>query len=75
MITMACFENHRELDYSWWRHPMEAFSASLAFLCGEYTDHRWIPRTSLWSAPGQTTKQTFETQVIWETIVVIMTSL
>ena len=49
---------------SWWRHQMEIFS-DLIFrlidpLCGEFTGHRWIPRTKasdaelwcfLWSAP------------------------
>ena len=39
-------------------------------LCGEFTGHRWIPRTKasdaaprlfLWSAPGQTDEQTIET--------------
>ena len=29
---------------SWWRHQMETFSALLA-LCGESTEHRWIPLT------------------------------
>ena len=50
-------------------------------LCGEFTGHRWIPLTKaidaelwffLWSATEQTTKQTVETQVIWDAIAVIM---
>ena len=52
--------------------------------CGEFTGRRWIPRTKagdtelwyfLWSVPEQTTKQTVETQVIWDAIAVIMKSL
>ena len=67
---------------AWWRQQMEAFSASLAF-CGEFTGHRWIPCTKvsdtelwyfLWYALEQTTRQTVETQVIWNAIAVIMTS-
>ena len=50
-------------------------------LCEEFTDHRWIPLTKannaellcfLWSAP--TAEQTMETPVIWDVIVLIMTS-
>ena len=53
-------------------------------LCGEFTGHRWIPRTkfsdaelwcSSWSAPEPTVEQTMETQVIWDAIAPIMTSL
>ena len=53
-------------------------------LCGEFTGHRWIPRTKasdvelwcfLWSAPEPTDEQTMETPVIWDTIALIMTSL
>ena len=52
-------------------------------LWGESTGHRWIPLSNaidavLWcflrSAPGQTVKQTIETQVIWDAIALIMTS-
>ena len=64
---------------SWWRHHMETFSALLT-RCAEFTGDRWIPLTDasdeelwrfLWSAP----EQTVETLVIWDAIVVIMTSL
>ena len=53
-------------------------------LWGESTGHRWIPLTKaidaeLWcflgSTPEQTIEQTIETSVIWDTIVLIMTSL
>ena len=30
---------------AWWRHQMETFSALRCHLCGEFTGHRWIPRT------------------------------
>ena len=53
-------------------------------LWGESTGSRWISLTKasdaelwyfLWSAPEQTVKQTMETQVIWDAIALIMTSL
>ena len=53
-------------------------------LCGEFTGHRWIPRTKasdtelwcfLWSVPEPTVQQTMETPMIWEAIAFIMTSL
>ena len=53
-------------------------------LCGEFVGHRWIPLTKasdaelwcfLWSAPQETIEQTIETLVIWDTIVLILTSL
>ena len=53
-------------------------------MCGESTGHRWIPRTKaseaelcyfLWSASESTIEQPMETPVIWNTIVLIMTSL
>ena len=53
-------------------------------LCGEFTGHRWIPRTKasdeelwcfLWSAPEQTVEQIIETRVNWYAIALIMTSL
>ena len=53
-------------------------------LCGEFTGHRWIPRTKasdaelgcfLWSAPEPTVEQTMETPVIWDATALIMTSL
>ena len=53
-------------------------------LWGESTGYRWIPLTKtsdaelwcfLWSAPEQTVKQTMETLVIWDAIVLMMTSL
>ena len=48
------------LECTWWCHHMETISLLLAFLCGEFTGHRWIPRTNasvaelwcfLWSPP------------------------
>ena len=51
---------------------------------GEFTGHRWIPRTKasdmelwcfLWSAPEQTVEQTIERLVILEAVEPIMTSL
>ena len=53
-------------------------------LRGEFIVHRWIPIEKpsdanlwcfLWSAPAQTVQQTIVTPVIWDTIVLIMTSL
>ena len=53
-------------------------------LWGEYICHRWIPRTEasnaelwcfVWSAAEVTVVQTMETQVIWDAITLIMTSL
>ena len=53
-------------------------------LCGEFTGHRWIPRTKasktglwcfLWFEPEPTVELTMETPVIWDTIALIMTSL
>ena len=53
-------------------------------LCGEFTGHQWIPGTRasdvelwcfLWSAPEPTFEQTIETSLIWDAIVLIMTSL
>ena len=54
------------------------------YLCGEFTDHRWIPRTKasdaelwcfLWSAHEWTIEKTIVRLVIWDAIVLIMTSL
>ena len=36
-----CVESYKP----WWRHQMETFSALLDLCCGEFTGHRWIPRT------------------------------
>ena len=53
-------------------------------LWGESTGHQWIPPTKaseaelwcfIWSAPEQTVEQKNETPVIWDAIVLIMTSL
>ena len=50
----------------------------------ESTGHRWVPLTKandtelwcfLWSAPEQMAEQTIETPLIWDAIVLIMTSL
>ena len=67
-----------------WRHQMETFSLVTDPLWGEFTGHRSIPFTKasdaelwwfLWSAPEQTIEQTIGTLVIWNAIVLIMTSL
>ena len=67
-----------------WRHQMETFSALLVLCTGEFTCHQWIPlRNAIvaeiecfhWSAPEQTAEQTIEKPVIWDIIVLIMTSL
>ena len=56
---------------------MEAFPP----LCGEFTDHLWIPRTKasdvelgcfLWSAPEQTFEKTIMTPAIGDTIMLII---
>ena len=53
-------------------------------LCGEFTGYRWIPHTKasdavlwcfLWSASEPTVEQTMERPVIWDAMVLIMTSL
>ena len=53
-------------------------------LWGKSIGHRWIPLTKasdaelwcfLWSTPDQTFEQTTEMPVIWDAIVLIMTSL
>ena len=53
-------------------------------LCGEFTGHRWIPRTKasdaklwcfLWFAPEPTVEQKMETPVIWDAIVLIRASV
>ena len=44
-------------------------------LCGEFTGHRWIPLTKASDGEfSQTTEQTIEALVIWDAIVLIMTS-
>ena len=52
--------------------------------CGEFTGHRWIPRTKasdaelwcfLWYASEATVEKTMKTPVIWDAIPLIMTSL
>ena len=68
---------------TWWHDQMETLSMSLAFLCGEFTGHRWIPRIKasdaelrcfLWSAPEWTVEQTVVRLVIRNAIALIMTS-
>ena len=53
-------------------------------LCGEFRSHRWIPLTKasdvelwcvLWSMVEQTVEQTIETPVVWDAIMLIVTSL
>ena len=68
---------------TWWRHQMETVSALLALCEGIQQCHRWISIMKasdaklwyfLWSAHEQTVEQTIETPVIWDTIVLIITS-
>ena len=33
------------MNDSWWRHEMEKKIRVNGHLCGEFTGHRWIPRT------------------------------
>ena len=59
------------MQISRWRHQMETFSALLA-------TQRPVTRSFdvfLWPMPEQTAEQTIETPVIWDVIVLIMTSL
>ena len=75
---------HRE--YTLWRQQLngQIFRVATGPLWGESTGDRWIPLTKandmelwsfLWSAPEQTVVQTTETPVIWDAVVLIMTSL
>ena len=63
----------------WWRHQKETFSALLALCEGNPpvtpTKANDAESCFLWSAPEQTVKQTIETPVIWDSIVLIITSL
>ena len=71
-------------NMSWWRHQMETFSALLA-LCAvnpPVTGESRLTKAGdaellyfLWSAPEQTVDQTIETPVIWDAIVLNITSL
>ena len=54
-----------ERSFSKWRHQMETFFRVTVLLCGEFTGHRWIPRTKasdaelwcfIWSVPEHTIK-------------------
>ena len=63
--------------------PNENFFRVTGPVWEETTGNRWIPLTKasdaelwcfLWSAPEQTIEQTIETPVIWDAIVLIMTS-
>ena len=71
------------------RHPYMMTSSNgnifhvTSHLCGEFTGHRWIPRTKasnaelwcfLWSAPAWTVVKTIVMLVIWDAIMPIMTS-
>ena len=62
---------------------MKPFFRVTGPLWKESTGDRWIPLTKasdaelwrlLWSAPEQTAEQIIETPVIWDAIVLIMTS-
>ena len=83
------------LFYYTWRAPQMSFRGIMTslngnifrvtgLLCGEFTGHRWIPRTKasdaelwwfVWFAPEPTVEQTMETLVIWDATALIMTSL
>ena len=73
---ISCFSG----PLSWWIHQMETFTALLAFCAGNSPVTRTEASDAelwcfLWSEPGRTTEQTMETQVIWDAIALIMTSL
>ena len=63
---------------------METFSSLLALCVGNFTGNSWIPLTKasdkelwcfLWSATEQTVESVIKTLVIWDAIVLIMTSV
>ena len=69
--------------HTWWRHQMETFSAIL-FLCvgnspvtSEFPSQRPAPRSFdvFYPCLNKRCEQTIETQVIWDAITLIMTSL
>ena len=61
-----------------WKHSVSRVTGPL---WGESTADRWIPFTKAsdaelrWSVPELTIEQTMDTQVIWDAIVLIMTSM
>ena len=72
-----------EMAWPWWRHQMEAFLCYWP-LCGEFTGHRWIPRTKasdreLWcfllSTPDKNGWVNNRDAGIWDAIGPIMASL
>ena len=76
-ITGPKFQCHD--DVIKWKH----FQRCWPFV-REYTGHRWMPPTKasdaelwcfLWYKPEPTVEQTVDTPVIWDAIVLIMTSL
>ena len=76
--NIASFCWHSQITYTWWRHQME-LSALLALYAGN--SPVTLTKVSdaglwcfLWSAPEQTVVQTIVTPVIWDAIVLIMTS-
>ena len=61
MEEICSIRRDMKIRKPWWRHQMETFFRVTGHLCGEFTGHRWIPRTKasgaeLWftycSAPG-----------------------
>ena len=72
------------MHISWWRHQMETYSELLA-ICernlpvpGGFSSQRPVTRSFddfFLSEPEQTVELTIETPVIWDTIVLIMTSM
>ena len=80
---------HLYFLFSWWRHQMETYAASLAFVRGihrllqgihqspvnsPHTDQWRGALMFLWSAPEQTFGWTIKTPVMWDTIAPIMMS-
>ena len=72
-----------EMAWPWWRHQKEAFLCYWP-LCGEFTGHRWIPRTKasdreLWcfllSTPDKNGWVNNRDAGIWDAIGPIMASL
>ena len=75
---IECQKHRNPDDLMKWKHFLCYWP-----LCGEFTDHRWIPLTKAsdaelwcfpWTAPEQTVEQTMETPVIWDVIALITTS-
>ena len=83
-LSSSCCRTHCQYISRWWRHQMAAFSALLVLCEGNPLGHRWIPLTKasdevlwcfLWYAPEQTVEETLGMPVIWDALLLIVTSL